>query len=44
MEAGVPEAQITVTNICTRCNHQYLFSHRKHGEDRGNLAAFLGLR
>lgn len=43
-ESGVPGGQITVTNICTRCNHNYLFSHRKCGENRGNLAAFLGLR
>lgn len=43
-EAGIPEGQITVTNICTLCNHEYLFSHRKCGENRGNLAAFLGLR
>ena len=44
MEAGVPEENISVTNICTRCNCRYLFSHRKEGEERGNLAAFLGLR
>ena len=44
LEAGVPAEQITVTNICTRCNCRYLFSHRKEGEERGNLAAFLGLR
>lgn len=43
-EAGIPEGQVTVTNLCTLCNHQYLFSHRKCGEMRGNLAAFLGLK
>lgn len=43
-EAGVKKEKITVTNICTRCNNQYLFSHRKCGENRGNLAAFLGIR
>ena len=43
-EAGVLAERITVTNICTLCNHQYLFSHRKCGENRGNLAAFLGVR
>lgn len=42
-EAGIPGEQITVTNICTLCNHEYLFSHRKCGENRGNLAAFLGI-
>lgn len=43
-EAGIPGKRITVTNICTRCNDKYLFSHRKCGENRGNLAAFLGIR
>lgn len=43
-EAGVPETQIHTTNICTMCNSDYLFSHRRVGEERGNLAAFLGIR
>ncbi|MDO5415992.1 MAG: peptidoglycan editing factor PgeF [Lachnospiraceae bacterium] len=43
-EAGIPSRQITTTNLCTKCNSQYLFSHRVCGEERGNLAAFLGLR
>ena len=43
-EAGVPTRQIHVTDICTRCNPELLFSHRKHGEKRGNLAAFLSLK
>lgn len=43
-EAGVPAGQIHVTDICTRCNPELLFSHRKHGEKRGNLAAFLSLK
>ena len=40
-EAGVPAKQIHTTNICTKCNSDYLFSHRTVGEERGNLAAFL---
>lgn len=43
-EAGVPAEQIQITDICTRCNPQYLFSHRIMGNERGNLAAFLCLR
>ena len=42
--AGVPSAQISVTDICTCCNPEYLFSHRKAHEKRGNLAAFLTLK
>ena len=43
-EAGVREEHIETTEICTRCNPQYLFSHRIMGSERGNLAAFLCLR
>ena len=42
-EAGVPDERIHTTNICTKCNSGYLFSHRTVGEERGNLAAFLCL-
>lgn len=35
-EAGVPKEQIHTTNICTMCNSDYLFSHRRVGEERGN--------
>ena len=43
-EAGVPKEQIHTTNICTMCNSDYLFSHRRVGEERRNLAAFLSIR
>ena len=42
-EAGVKEERIQVTDICTFCNPQLLFSHRRTGEKRGNLGAFLCL-
>ena len=44
LEAGVPEKNISVTDICTRCNPDKLFSHRAMGEKRGNLCAFLALK
>ena len=43
-EAGIRRENIHITNICTMCNSDYLFSHRKVGEERGNLAAFLCLK
>ncbi len=43
-EAGVPREQIAVTNVCTHCNPDILFSHRSMGTARGNLSAFLALR
>ena len=43
-EAGVPEQNISVTNLCTRCNPDLLYSHRIMGAQRGNLAAILMIR
>jgi len=43
-EAGAEEGHIQVTDICTHCNPDYLFSHRTMGNERGNLAAFLCLK
>lgn len=43
MEAGVNKDRIHVTDICTCCNPELLFSHRATGGKRGNLAAFLML-
>lgn len=43
LEAGVRKENIQVTDICTHCNSDLLFSHRTTGNERGNLAAFLGL-
>ena len=43
-EAGVCPKNIHVTDICTHCNPQLLFSHRTSGNERGNLAAFLCLK
>jgi len=43
-KAGICPEHIHVSNICTRCNCDKLFSHRVTGEARGNLAAFLALK
>lgn len=43
-EAGILEEHIAVTNICTHCNSDVLYSHRTMGDKRGNLAAFLALK
>lgn len=42
--AGVLEDHLAVTDLCTCCNSQYLFSHRASQGKRGNLGAFLELR
>ncbi len=43
IEAGVPKNQISISNICTCCNHTLLFSHRASSGKRGNLCGFISL-
>lgn len=43
MDAGVPAEQISVTDICTACNPDLLFSHRASHGKRGNIGAFIEL-
>ena len=43
-EAGVCEERISMPNLCTCCNPEFLFSHRASKGKRGNLGAFLGIR
>ena len=40
-EAGSAKEHLAVTNICTCCNSQLLFSHRASHGKRGNLGAFM---
>ncbi len=40
-EAGIAKEHLAVTNICTCCNSQLLFSHRASHGKRGNLGAFM---
>ncbi len=44
MEASVPEENIEMAHICTKCNPNEFFSHRAMGNERGSLAALLELR
>ncbi len=44
LEAGLLPDHIAVTNLCTHCNPDLLFSHRVQGPRRGNLSAFLALK
>ena len=44
LEAGIKPEHLAVTNICTCCNSEVLFSHRASQGKRGNLAAFLMLK
>ena len=42
-EAGVLDNHLEVTDVCTCCNPDILFSHRASNGMRGNLGAFLSL-
>ena len=43
IEAGIPYKNIDNCGICTYCNSDFLFSHRKTNGKRGNLGAFIEL-
>ncbi len=43
-EAGILKEHLAVTNLCTCCNPDLLFSHRASHGKRGNLGAFLQLK
>ncbi len=43
-ESGILPEHMAVTNLCTCCNHELLFSHRATQGKRGNMAAFLALK
>ncbi len=43
-EAGIPAGRIDLPNVCTRCNPDLLFSHRRTGFDRGTLGAVMMIR
>lgn len=43
LDAGIKSEHLAVTDICTCCNPELLFSHRASKGRRGNLGAFLCL-
>lgn len=43
IEANINPANISVTDICTKCNSDKLFSHRAQGAQRGNQCGFMML-
>ncbi len=44
MSCGVIEENITMSDLCTRCNSELLWSHRATQGKRGTMAAFMTLR
>jgi polyphenol oxidase len=44
IDAGVPEGQIAVSDSCTACRPDLLFSYRRQGAKTGRLMAVIGIR
>lgn len=44
LESGVKQENIAVTNVCTNCNSELLWSHRATKGERGSLAAFMAIK
>ncbi|WP_069997591.1 peptidoglycan editing factor PgeF [Cellulosilyticum sp. I15G10I2] len=44
IKSGIKEENIFITSLCTSCNEDLFFSHRKSNGARGTLGAFMALR
>jgi len=44
LKSGVRGENIEVSGLCTYGDERMFFSHRRDGESRGSMAAFIGLR
>ena len=43
-QAGVKEDNITISDLCTKCNSDLLWSHRAINGKRGTMAAFMTIK
>ena len=43
-DAGVPESKIAVSDLCTACRTDLLFSYRREGVKTGRMMAVIGVR
>jgi YfiH family protein len=44
IDAGVPEKQIAVSDLCTACRTDVLFSYRREGAKTGRLMTVIGIK
>jgi purine-nucleoside/S-methyl-5'-thioadenosine phosphorylase / adenosine deaminase len=44
VDAGVPESKIDVSDLCTACRADLLFSYRREGAKTGRMMAVIGVR
>ena len=40
---GIPRQNISRLDLCTKCNENHFFSHRRNGTSRGTMSAFICL-
>jgi polyphenol oxidase len=43
MEAGIPDAQIVVSSLCTQCRADLFYSYRREGKRAGRLLSVIGI-
>ena len=43
VRAGVPERQIEISSLCTRCREDLFFSYRREGKGAGRLLSVIGI-
>ena len=41
--AGIPEAQIEISSLCTRCREDLFFSYRRDGARTGHMLSIIGI-
>jgi YfiH family protein len=43
LKAGMPETQIEVSSLCTRCREDLFFSYRREGARTGHMLSIIGI-
>ncbi len=44
LKSGVKESNIVISDLCTKCNSELLWSHRETKGKRGGMAAFMSIK
>lgn len=44
IESGILPQNITISNMCTKCNKEFFFSHRRDNTKRGSMSAIIELK
>jgi copper oxidase (laccase) domain-containing protein len=42
-DAGIPDAQVLVSNLCTQCRGDLFYSYRRDGERTGRMLSVIGI-